>query len=537
MTDFVIIGSGIAGLATALKAAAYGHVTVLTKGRVLESNTFFAQGGIAAALGPGDTPEFHLRDTLLAGAEMCNPDAVAILVESGPRRILELIELGTQFDKNPDGQLAFGREGAHRHPRVLHARGDATGAEIASVLARATQTHPNITLHESAVVTDLIIHDGRCVGCWVFDANRGETVPVFARACIIATGGCGQLYRYTTNPWIATGDGLAMAYRAGAKLIDMEFVQFHPTALAHHDDPMVLISEAVRGEGAVLIDDSGRRFMTEVHEMAELAPRDIVARAIFTKMQQGQNVYLDATHLGEGFKQRFPSIYQACLQRNIDPTHEPIPVAPAAHFIMGGIYTDTNGRTTIPGLFACGEAACTGVHGANRLASNSLLEGLVFAEQIAQALADEPSFQRMITPSSTAAYRGGNPTVRQPELEQTLRQVLWNHAGLIRSRTGLETALDQLAQIEAQADAANWTLNNMLTVARLIVRGALVREESRGGHFRSDFPTPRAHWRNRHVVHHKDAAEPWLETHESSPTYGGETHESHLAARNHTPGA
>lgn len=520
-------------MATALKAAAYGQVIVLTKGRVLESNTYFAQGGIAAALGPGDTPEYHLHDTLAAGAELCNRDAVAILVESAPQRILELIELGTQFDKAPDGQLAFGREGAHRLPRILHARGDATGAEIASVLARAARVHPRIALQESAVATDLIVRDGRCLGCWVFDASSGQTVPLFARACIIATGGSGQLYRYTTNPWIATGDGLAMAYRAGAKLVDMEFVQFHPTALAHHEDPMVLISEAVRGEGAVLLDSSGKRFMTDVHEMAELAPRDIVARAIFTKMQQGQQVYLDATHLGASFKHRFPSIYRACVQRNIDPASEPIPVAPAAHFIMGGIDTDISGRTSLPGLFACGEAACTGVHGANRLASNSLLEGLVFAEQIAQALAAEVSSERIPMSSLAAEYRGGSPTLRQPELEQSLRQVMWDHAGLIRSRTGLEQAVDQLAHIEANADNGNWTLRNMLTVARLIVRGALMREESRGGHFRADFPSPDGDWRNRHVVHQKDATEPWLEIHPCSQNYGGETHESHLASRNH----
>ena len=418
----------------------------------------------------------------------------------------------------------------------MHARGDATGAEIASVLARAVRAHPNITLHETATVTDLIIHDGRCAGCWVFDAADAQTVPLFARGCIIATGGSGKLYRYTTNPWIATGDGLAMAYRAGAKLIDMEFVQFHPTALAHPEDPMVLISEAVRGEGAILVDDSGARFMTEVHEMAELAPRDIVARAIFIKMQQGQNVYLDTTRLGAGFKHRFPSIYQACLQRGIDPTCEPIPVTPAAHFIMGGIYTDTDGRTTIPGLFACGEAACTGVHGANRLASNSLLEGLVFAEQVARALAAEPPPERMIKRSLAAPYRGGTPTLRQPDLEQSLRQVMWRHAGLIRTRGGLEEAWERLAQIEAKADAANWTLQNMLTVARLIVRGVLLREESRGGHFRSDFPHPRENWRNRHVVHQKNA-EPWLETHAGERIYGGEAHEPHLAGRNHPSSA
>lgn len=498
-------------MATALKAASHGQVTLLTKGRILESNTFFAQGGIAAALGPGDTPEVHQIDTLIAGADLCKRDAVSILVQSGPQRVRELIELGTQFDTGPEGELAFGREGAHSLPRILHARGDATGAEIASVLARAANIHPNITIHEAAIVTDLIVHEGRCYGCWVYDKKTHGATPVFARACIIATGGSGQLYRHTTNPWIATGDGFAMAYRAGAKLVDMEFVQFHPTALAHHDDPMVLISEAVRGEGATLIDDTGQRFMPGIHELAELAPRDIVARAIFAVMQRGQYVYLDATHLGERFKVRFPSIYQACLERNIDPANEPIPIAPAAHFIMGGIHTDTYGRTSVPGLFACGEAACTGVHGANRLASNSLLEGLVFAEQIAQALAEEPISPPCTPPSLAVEYRGGNPDFRQPDLEQQIREIMWEHAGLIRSRMGLEAALDQLAAIEAAAHPENWTLRNMLSVANCIVAGALCREESRGGHYRTDFPVPRESWRQCHVVHQKDVSEPWLE--------------------------
>lgn len=508
-TDFIVIGSGIAGMSTALKASQYGRVVLFTKGRMMESNTYFAQGGIAAAMGPGDTPEAHHLDTLTAGADLCEPNAVSILVRSGPDRVRELIDLGTRFDTTPSGTLAFGREAAHSLPRILHARGDATGAEIASVLARAVRREPSITIYESAFVIDIIVERDRCVGCWVYHPEKGVAIPVFARACVIATGGCGQLYQFTTNPWVATGDGLAMAYRAGARLVDMEFVQFHPTALAHFEDPMVLVSEAVRGEGATLIDSNGERFMTSVHPLAELAPRDVVARAIFSVMQQGHEVFLDATSLGEGFRQRFPSIDRACRQRGIDPTATPIPITPAAHFIMGGIHTDTYGRTSVPGLYACGEAACTGVHGANRLASNSLLEGLVFAERVGRTMANDAPDQIRIT---TSAQEVSDVRLRQPNLEQRLRILMWDHAGLIRSQEGLEAAQRGLDEIETKAAPHAKTLHNMLCVARSIVNGALHRTESRGGHYRSDHPTPAKEWLRRHIFHQIDAAAPWVET-------------------------
>lgn len=516
-TDFVVIGSGIAGLTTALGAAAYGDVALVTKGALLESNTFFAQGGIAAALAPGDTPEAHSLDTVLAGAEMCEPEAVTILVEHGPARIRDLIALGTRFDTTPTGELAFGQEAAHSRPRILHARGDATGAEIATVLARHVQKQPNIRIFEHTFVIDLITAGGRCAGCWALRPD-GTPLALTARAVVIATGGSGQLYRYTTNPWVATGDGPALALRAGAELVDMEFVQFHPTALATPENPMLLISEAVRGEGAVLVDETGHRFMPHIHPLKELAPRDVVARAIFDKMQQGHQVYLDATVIGPRFHERFPNITRACLERGIDPVHDPIPVAPAAHFIMGGIATDTCGRTTLPGLYACGEAACTGVHGANRLASNSLLEGLVFSERITQALAAEPPLK----PPPLPAPPAGGPEVPQPESEAELKRIMWEYAGLVRSEAGLRHALLLLDALARGAGPRAYTLRNMLDTARCIVAAALVRTESRGGHFRQDYPAPSDAWRRRRIYHHKDRPEPEVRRRNGSGRLGEE---------------
>lgn len=502
--DFLVIGSGIAGLSTALGAAQYGSVLLVTKGSLLESNTFFAQGGIAAALGEGDTPESHHLDTLLAGAEMCEPQAVRVLVEEAPRRIRELIARGTRFDKAPDGKLALAREGAHSRPRILHARGDATGEEIATVLANHVRATTNITVLEHTTAIDLIVQDGICIGCWLLLPD-GDVVPATARGTVLATGGVGQLYKYTTNPWVASADGPALAYRAGASLIDMEFIQFHPTALAVSENPMVLVSEAVRGEGALLIDDQGERFMANIHPMAELAPRDIVARAIFDKMQAGSKVFLDATAMGRRFAERFPSITKAVRERGIEPTREPIPITPAAHFIMGGILTDTSGRTTLPGLYACGEAACTGVHGANRLASNSLSEGLVFSKRITQALRAAPA-RPMQLALSTPPHAG--PEVKQHELEAEIKELMWQHAGLIRSREGLAEAERRLVELTDRVHGQAYRVRNMLQTARCIVRGALLREESRGGHFRHDFPEPQDTWRNLRIVHRIDKDEP-----------------------------
>jgi len=508
-TDFLVVGSGIAGLATAIKASRHGEVMLVTKSHLMESNTRYAQGGIAAALGPGDSPQEHLADTLRAGHDLVQADAAAVLVQDGPLRVLELIQLGARFDVGPDGSLLLGREGAHSKNRILHARGDATGAEVAEVLAAQAKANAAIVIREGYYVLDLIIDDGRCIGAAAVDPG-GELRLILARAVVLATGGCGQVYRYTTNPSVATGDGFALAHSRGVTLIDMEFVQFHPTALARADDPLVLISEAVRGEGARLLNDLGEAFMQAVHPMADLAPRDIVARAIFREMQAGRQVFLDTRPIGGRFPDRFPTIYQACLERGIDPRHELIPIAPAAHFIMGGIQTDIHGRTSMPGLYACGEVACTGVHGANRLASNSLLEGLVFSDRIAQSLRDEANAHSS-PPSdyeeSLAARRGladGGPlqdrTPEFGELVVRLRQLMWDHVGIVRNACGLTLALEEIRSIEEEAPLSAWTLRNMLQTSRLIARAALIREESRGGHFREDFPEESSAWKGRRVT-------------------------------------
>lgn len=503
-TDFLIVGSGIAGLATALKASRYGNVRLITKGAILDSNTRYAQGGIAAAIGPGDTPASHLRDTLKAGHDLCLTDAASVLVHDAPQRIRELIELGARFDQGPDGSLALGREGAHSRNRILHARGDATGHELAKVLAERVYESPRIEVSEHHWAIDLIKIDGRCHGVSAFN-DQGERLILLAYATVLATGGCGRVYKYTTNPDVATGDGFAMAARRGVPLQDMEFVQFHPTALATDDDPMILVSEAVRGEGARLVTGAGQALMEGRHPQGDLAPRDVVAREAFAELAAGGSVYLDASSIGTRFPSRFPTIYKACIARGIDPTRDPIPITPAAHFIMGGIRTDTDGRTSLPGLFACGEVACTGVHGANRLASNSLLEGLVFAERIAlnlsrelgarivQLSADSPVVEELrhaplpLPHSATASM-----TAR-------LRELMWQHAGIRRNAQGLNLAQQTLAHMADELPAGAWTLRNMIDTARRIVQAALEREESRGGHFREDFPTEREEWRGRHV--------------------------------------
>ncbi|HET7559626.1 MAG TPA: L-aspartate oxidase [Limnochordia bacterium] len=508
-TDVVVIGSGVAGLSTALRAAAGRRVALLSKDTLLESNTAYAQGGVAAAIGPDDSPAEHLADTLKAGADLCESDAVAILVNDGPQRVQELIALGARFDTDASGRLQLGREGAHSHSRILHAGGDATGAEIAATLGRHVRAHPNITVFERVFAADLWIEGSRCRGVWAFDGD-GRLFLLTAGGVVLATGGAGQVYKNTTNPFVATGDGFAMAHRAGAKTADMEFVQFHPTALALHENPMVLISEAVRGEGATLLDERGERFMTAEHPLAELAPRDVVARAIFAIGERGGEVFLDATHLGEHFPDRFPTIFKACQSRGIDPRVQPIPVSPAAHFIMGGVYTDTSGRTGVPGLYACGEVACTGVHGANRLASNSLLEGLVFAQKVAEAVmaeSDEARPAPECAPEPLAAARGLR---RAPHLARTetaggadvadeVRNLMWRQVGIVRHATGLNEAIARLETLAEESPATALVLRNMIDTALLIARAALGRQESRGGHYRSDYPEVAPDWRRRVV--------------------------------------
>jgi L-aspartate oxidase len=468
---------------------------LLTKRTLFDSATSYAQGGIAAALGAGDSPERHWRDTLAAGAALCDADAVRVLVEEGPARVLELETAGARFDLAPDGALRLGKEAAHSAHRIVHARGDQTGAEIASTLAAKVRQTPDITVLEQARVLELLVVRGACVG--VRASVAGRPVEIIADATVLATGGCGQVFRATTNPQVATGDGYAIAHRAGVTLADMEFVQFHPTALATSENPLALISEAVRGEGAVLLDAHGKRFMKRRHVDAELAPRDVVSREIFRAQREGP-VTLDARKLARTFARRFPGIFALCKARGIDPRQEVIPVTPAAHYMMGGIVVDLVGQTSMPRLYACGEVSRTGVHGANRLASNSLLEGLVFADRVARdatavaALRALPAVKRWSVPP--LEDRGAAQVAAD-----RVRQVMWEHAGIARTAPGLRKALRELADIAVRLTPGATEERNLVDTARLIAEAALLRRESRGGHYRSDFPEPRKRWQGRHI--------------------------------------
>ncbi len=495
-TRFLVVGSGIAGLHTAWRASEHGDVLVLTKRTLFDSATAYAQGGIAAALGAGDSPELHRKDTLAAGAALCDREAVEVLVEEGPARVRELQLAGAAFDLGDDGRLKLGREAAHSRRRIVHAHGDRTGAEVARTLVDRVRSSRQTSVLENARVLELIVEKGRCAG--IRASVLGQPVEIRADATVLATGGCGQVYRYTTNPVVATGDGYAIAHRAGVTLADMEFVQFHPTALATPENPLALISEAVRGEGAVLRNPAGERFMEKKHRLADLAPRDVVAREIFRQQQSTGAVVLDATALGRKFATRFPGIFALCQVRGIDPRTEPIPVTPAAHYMMGGIVTDLAGRSSVPGLFACGEVASTGVHGANRLASNSLLEGLVFAERIARELAGEDRH---------AAPRRARPFEVPPLADRgaaqvaadTVRRLMWEGAGIDREAKGLKSCLTQLDRLRSRLLPGMTEEASLCDTARMIAAGALARRESRGGHYRRDYPRPRAEWRNRHV--------------------------------------
>jgi L-aspartate oxidase len=494
-TRYLVVGSGVAGLHTAWRASQHGDVLLLTKRSLFDSATAYAQGGIAAALGAGDSPTLHRQDTLAAGAALCDAAAVQVLVEEGPARVRELQTAGAEFDLDPKGQLLLGREAAHSTNRIVHAHGDQTGAEVARTLIARVRASKRIKVLERARVLDLIVSRGACVG--VRASVKGKAVDILAEGTVLATGGCGQVYRYTTNPVVATGDGFAIAHRAGVTLADMEFVQFHPTALDTPENPLALISEAVRGEGAVLVNERGERFMLAVHKDAELAPRDVVARAIFRE-QKRSRVYLDARALGRGFVKRFPGIFALCAARGIDPRKDLIPVTPAAHYMMGGVVTDLNGRSNLPRLYAVGEIARTGVHGANRLASNSLLEGLVFAERVARDLAGvAPLKQRVGSRAWTVPVLSDRGAAQVAA--DRVRAVMWENAGIARTAAGLQKAVSELREIEARLPVGATEELNLVQTARLIVEGAVKRKESRGGHYRSDFPRTRADWRGRHI--------------------------------------
>lgn len=516
-TRFLVLGSGIAGLQFALLAAARGSVRIATKKESQESNTNYAQGGIAAVLSPLDDVELHLRDTLAAGDGLTREAVARAMVAAAPRLIARLLELGVRFSRQgeePDAPLALGREGGHSRPRIVHAT-DLTGRELEARLLAACQAHPGIVIDENHIGMDLITGRdlgesgegaARIVGSWVLDRDTLTRRPYLADVVVLATGGCGKVYAYTSNPDIATGDGLAMAYRAGADLCNLEFVQFHPTCLYHWAAKSFLISEAVRGEGAWLVNERGERFMTRYHPQRELAPRDVVARSIDQEMKSSgaKCVYLDLRHLPRArIESRFPNLVRVCARFGIDMAGEPVPVVPAAHYMCGGVLVDGNGRTSLPGLYAIGEVACTGVHGANRLASNSLLEAIYFAESAAEAADREPDLFAG-RPAPLPSHDPAPPALSQgPEcvvLEHdwdTVRRVMWDYVGIVRSRQRLEIALSRIRDIRRTVERLYRDsfinpdlieLRNISLVAELIVLCAASRRESRGLHFTTDHP-------------------------------------------------
>ncbi len=505
-TDVLVIGGGLAGLRAALGIPQPHRVLVVTRDAVRESNSAYAQGGIAGVLDPEDHFEDHIDDTIAAGKGLCDREVVETVVREAPRRIAELIGWGTHFDQ-VDGQVALGLEGGHSHARIVHALGDATGREVMRAVIGQAHDRPNLRIWQNSFTIDLMTHQGECRGALVWDRKRGPSL-VWARAIVLATGGAGQLYRETTNPSIATGDGHALAYRAGAELRDMEFMQFHPTVLYIAGSSRHLLTEALRGEGAYLRDRNGVRFMPDAHPLAELAPRDDVSRAITARMAITQHpcVYLDLSHLDPvSVRSRFPGIDSLCRSFDLDITCDPIPVRPGAHYMIGGVTVDPDGRTSLPRLWAAGEVTSSGLHGANRLASNSLLEGLVFGARAADDITrmlDASGDHRLEVPHTSSM---SSPTKMREQLDvadirESLRALMWRSVGIIRTAKGLSEAAEQVEHWCRYVlplnfhEPSGWTLQNMLIVARLMIASAEAREESRGVHTRGDFPETSPSW-------------------------------------------
>lgn len=508
--DVLVIGGGLAGLRAAIGVPDALRVLVVTKDEVRESNSAYAQGGIAGVLDPEDHFEDHIADTLSAGKGLCDPEVVSMVVREAPERINELIDWGTRFDVE-DGQVALTREGGHSHARIVHALGDATGREVMRAVIHRARARPNLRIWQNSFTIDLLTHDGQCRGALVWDKRRGASL-VWSRAVVLATGGAGQLYRESTNPSIATADGHALAYRAGAELRDMEFMQFHPTVLYIAGSSRHLLTEALRGEGAFLRDRTGYRFMPEYHKLAELAPRDDVSRAITVQMSKTQHpcVYLDVTHLDPAaVRARFPGIDALLKSFDLDITKDLIPVRPGAHYFIGGATVDRVGRTTLPGLWAAGEVTSSGLHGANRLASNSLLEGLVYGVRavadIASVLAESGPMKLEVPPTTSPPRAGNREPLDLLDIRESLRALMWRNVGITREAAGLAEAAEQVdfwcryVLPQVFDDPAGWTLQNMLTVARLMIAAASSRAESRGVHYRADFPELDNSW-VRHIA-------------------------------------
>ncbi len=492
--DAAIIGGGVAGLSAAL-GLKNKRVIVLTKAEFGHGgSTPIAQGGIACAMGKDDTPELHAADTMVAGDGLSIRGCVDVLTREGPERIRDLIAVGAQFDRTPDGELSFGREAAHCRRRILHANGDSTGAEVQRALTEAVKRADNVQIVENCYVVDIIRRDGRVVGVYGIINGTNTMIEVSAPAVVLACGGIGRIYQYTTNPVESVGDALAIAARAGAVLSDVEFVQFHPTALNTTVDPLPLLTEALRGEGAVLLAN-GKRFMPDLHKDAELAPRDVVARGIWTQQQNGYPVFLDARCIGKEFPQKFPTVFGFCQQAGLDPVHDLLPVSPAAHYHMGGVRVDESGRTTCLGLWACGECCATGVHGANRLASNSLLEGLVFGARVSQDIVDQIDWTKTNEIHEDDYHPELRPTFVVPEEESDallLRKTMWDDVGVVRCENSMKHALAVMDEIQARKPKS-LMLRNMIDAARIITTAAIDRKESRGGHYRTDYPEHDAH--------------------------------------------